>query len=315
MPERVLVTGGAGFIGSHLVELLTAHGSEVSVLDDLSRGRREWVPRSCRLYQADIRDQQEVLRVVQQAAATSVVHLAALHFIPDVDDAPELAWGINVGGTENLLTALRAVPPARLLFASTAAVYPDVAGPASETLRPNPVDFYGSTKLEGERLAQSFHAETGVDCTIVRIFNVIGPRETNSHVVEEIVRQLSEGAETLQLGNLQSARDFCDVRDVAAALAQLVTAGLRGRSVFNVGTGTATSVGELVKECEFVLNRRIPVLQAVERVRTNDRAVLLADASALMAIGWRPRWTLAATLGDLLRAGVNADLRSVMNDA
>ena len=126
MVNNILVTGADGFIGSHLVELLVAEGLDVSVVDDLSRGQREWVPDGCKLYEFDVRDADAVLAVVREAGADSVVHLAALHFIPAVDDAPELAWSINVDGTKNLLEALRDAPPKRLLFASTAAVYPDL---------------------------------------------------------------------------------------------------------------------------------------------------------------------------------------------
>jgi UDP-glucose 4-epimerase len=297
MSERILVTGGAGFVGSHLVEVLVARGFDVSVLDNLSRGRREWLPASCRLHEVDIRDRTALLRVVEETRAVAVVHLAALHFIPEVDGAPDLAWSTNVDGTDNLLAALRAVPPNRLLFASTAAVYPDLPGPASEATPPAPIDLYGRTKLEGERLVRAFHDRTGVDCTIARIFNVIGPRETNSHVVEEIVRQLRSGAGTLQLGNLQPARDYSDVRDVAAALARLLA---EMPSVVNVGSGNATSVRELVTECERILDRPIGVVQEDARRRPVDRALLVADASALRALGWRPQWTLPATLADLL---------------
>lgn len=301
MPERVLVSGGAGFVGSHLVELLTTEGLEVSVLDDLSRGRREWLPASSRLYEVDIRDAAAVLEAVDEAQADAVVHLAALHFIPDVDDAPELAWSINVRGTENLVRALLPAPPQRLVFASSAAVYPDLPGPASEAVPPDPIDLYGRTKLEGEQLIRSFHDRTGVDCTIARIFNVVGPRETNSHVVEEIVRQLQGGAESLRLGNLEPARDFNDVRDVAAALARLLTAGDPGLSVFNIGSGRGVAVRDVVTTCESILDRRIPVVQAQERLRANDRLTLVADASAIRALGWRPRFTLTDTLGELLQ--------------
>jgi UDP-glucose 4-epimerase len=242
MPERVLITGGAGFIGSHLVELLVADGHEVCVVDDLSRGRREWLPRGCRLYEVDVRDRDVLRRAVAEAAAESVVHLAALHFIPAVDDAPDLAWSMNVGGTETLLDALQDTRPQRLLFASTAAVYPDLPSAMPESTKPDPIDLYGRTKLRGEELIRAFHERTAVDCTIARIFNVIGPRETNSHVVVEIVRQLSDGVEELALGNLHPARDFTDVRDTAAALHRLLLAAPPGLSIFNVGSGKGVSV-------------------------------------------------------------------------
>jgi UDP-glucose 4-epimerase len=306
MPERVLVTGGAGFIGSHLVELLVTDGYQVSIIDDLSRGRREWLPDDCELHEIDIRDGDAVLHVVREAAADLVVHLAALHFIPAVDDAPDLAWSINVGGTENLVRALLRAPPQRLLFASTAAVYPDVQGAVTETTPPGPIDLYGRTKLRGEELVRRFHGRTGATCTIARIFNVIGLRETNAHVVVEIVRQLNDGAEELALGNVHPSRDFTDVRDTAAALYRLLLAAPTGLSVFNVGSGRAVSVQGLVREFEHLLGHRIAVRQDGDRIRTIERASLLADVSALIELGWRPRRRLSETLRELVALSATA---------
>lgn len=299
-PRHVLVTGGAGFVGSHLVERLVDAGVRVSILDDLSRGRPEWVAEGCRVYRVDLRDAAGVAAAVGDARADAVAHLAALHFIPAVDEAPELAEAINVTGTQNVLAALAVHPPTRLLFASTAAVYPDSAGPVPESIPPAPTDLYGRTKLAGERLVQRFAAETGASCVVARIFNVVGPRETNPHVVPEIVNQLLAGADELELGNLEPERDFIDVRDVAGALGGLLLDPPTGVSVFNVGTGRSVSVRGLVAECERVLGRPIPVRRAEARARAVERMRLVADVSALAARGWRPRHTIGDTLADLL---------------
>src|ERR671918_495430 len=147
MSRRILVTGGAGFIGSHLVDRLVAAGDRVTVVDDLSRGRSGWVAAGAELHQADVRDRRALAQIVSKTAPDVVVHLAALHFIPDVDGAPEVAWAVNVDGTDALLDALRRRPPNLLLFASTGAVYPGRAGPIAETLPAEPFDTYGRTKL------------------------------------------------------------------------------------------------------------------------------------------------------------------------
>jgi UDP-glucose 4-epimerase len=300
MPEHVLVTGGAGFIGSHFVERLSATGYEVSIIDDLSRGRREWLPVGCRLHEVDIRDGDAVCRVVARAAADLVVHLAALHFIPAVDDAPELAWDINVQGTANLISALRASPVKRLVFASTAAVYPESNHSVSETTRTGPIDLYGRTKLAGEKMVEDFQGDTGTECVVARLFNVIGPRETNPHVVAEIIDQLTAGATELKLGSLHPRRDYTDVRDVAEALHRLLDRAPRGFEVFNVGSGKAISVSDVVTECERILGRRIPARTDETRVRKLDREFLVADSSSIRSLGWAPKWTLAETLAELL---------------
>ena len=193
MSRVVLVTGGAGFIGSHLVERLCAAGDRVSVVDDLSRGRREWIHPDAELHEVDIRDMAALRRVVTAVAPEVVVHLAAMHFIPAVDGAPELARDVNVNGTRSLLDAMKEQAPQLLLLASTAAVYPDSRGPIKETCPPAPIDTYGETKLAAERLVGEFATQAGTRRVAARVFNVIGPRETNLHVIPELVGQLRSG--------------------------------------------------------------------------------------------------------------------------
>ena len=298
--DPLLVTGGAGFIGSHLVERLTGAG-HVHVIDDLSRGRREWLPDGAVLYEADMRDDELVAQLVADIRPARVAHLAALHFIPAVDNAPGLAWELNVGGTANLLRALAAAPPERLLFASSAAVYPDAAGPIPESLEPDPIDLYGQTKLEGERLVRDFARQSSTRCLVARIFNVVGKRETNSHVVPELVSQLRSGASTIELGNLEARRDYTDVVDVASALALLMTSPGAEHDTVNVGSGRAVSVRELVQTCEAILGRPVRVEVDPDRLRKRDRAELVADITRLTRIiGLIATRPLEETLAELL---------------
>jgi UDP-glucose 4-epimerase len=300
--ERILVTGGAGFIGSHLVERL-AEADRVDVIDDLSRGSRAWLPTGTLLHTIDIRDPEAVELVVRRSLPDVVVHLAALHFIPEVDGAPRLAWEVNVAGTRNLLQALAAKPPALLLFASTGAVYPKMYGPIRESYPVGPIDLYGKTKVEGERLVARFAVETGTRCVVARIFNVIGRRETNRHVVPELIGQIRQGMTPVRLGNMSPRRDYTDVVDVADALARLISQSSQADTTFNVGSGRGVSVAELVTTCEQVLGRPIPVQLDAERQRSDDRAELISDVSRLMrATGWSPVRSLEQTLSDLLSA-------------
>jgi UDP-glucose 4-epimerase len=301
MSRAVLVTGGAGFIGSHLVDRLCGAGERVSVLDDLSRGRREWIHPDADLHETDIRDAGAVRRVVSEVAPDVVVHLAAMHFIPAVDGAPELAREVNVDGTRNLLAALAEREPRLVLFASTAAVYPDRRGAIEETCPAAPIDLYGETKLTGEDLVQEFAAQTGARSVVARIFNAIGPRETNPHVVPELVGQLQGGEQAVRLGDLTPRRDYTDARDVAAAVQALVDVPGDPVGIFNVGSGRSCSVGELVQECERVLGRPIRVETERARLRRVDRAELVANPGRLRtATGWTPRWSLRETLAELL---------------
>jgi UDP-glucose 4-epimerase len=302
MSQRVLVTGGAGFVGSHLVEQLVSTGARLSVIDDLSRGRREWLHPDAELHRFDLRDADALRRTVEAVEADVVVHLAALHFIPAVEGAPELAWDLNVNATRELVDALSARPPEVLVFASTAAVYPDRPGPIDETCAPGPIDVYGRTKLAGEELVAEFGASTGARVRIARIFNVVGPRETNPHVVPELIDQLRTGSNVVRLGNLETRRDYIDVRDVAAALARLVSVDGSADATFNVGSGRSVSVAELVQACERVLGRTVEIESVPGRRRAQDRAELVSDAARLRAAtGWEPRWPLEETLRILLQ--------------
>jgi UDP-glucose 4-epimerase len=299
---RTLVTGGAGFIGSHLVERLVAIGEDVVVLDDLSRGRREWLPPGTKLHELDLRDGPTLRQALEEIAPESIVHLAAMHYIPSVEDAPTLASEINVGGTKMLLDALASNPPKVFVFASTAAVYPDRSGPIAESCAPAPIDLYGRTKLEGERLIAGFAADTRTRRIIARIFNVIGTRETNPHVVPEVVEQLRTQAGPVRLGNLQTRRDYTDVRDVATALHHLLMAP-PDADTFNIGSGQSTSVADLVRAAEAVLGQPIEVEVEHRRLRAQDRAELVADATLLQqTTGWRPTRPLRETLAELLTA-------------
>lgn len=281
-------------------QLLAREAGELYVLDDLSRGRREWISRDVYFHQVDLRQAESVRQAVADVDPEAVLHLAALHFIPAVEEAPELARRVNVEGTQNLLDALSLARPSVLLFASTAAVYADRSGPIPESSPVAPGDLYGETKATGERLVDQFRTQTGTHCVVARLFNVIGDRETNPHVVPELVSQLRAGAPSVQLGNLHTRRDYTDAVDVADALVRLLHAD-PGPTVFNVGSGRGTSVAELVSTCERILGREITVNVDQARLRKHDRNELIADVKLLRgATGWAPTRSLEETLRRLL---------------
>jgi UDP-glucose 4-epimerase len=298
--RRILVTGGAGFVGSHLSERLT-EAATVAVLDDFSRGRLEWLPeRVAAVYPVDIRDGRAVREAFADFSPHLVIHLAALHFIPAVEGAPELAEAINVGGTANIAAAVQKCPVERVVFASTAAVYPDAAKPLSEEQPVAPIDLYGRTKTAGEALLRNAAAASGAAVSLVRLFNVIGPRETNPHLLPEIVEQLRSGASEVHLGNLETARDFVDVRDVAHAFEVLIARQSARVAAFNVGCGRAVSVSEIVRRSGEILGRHVGVHVDAARTRRIDRKLLVADNRKLVRCGWRPRHSFHQTLTELL---------------
>jgi UDP-glucose 4-epimerase len=282
--ETVLVTGAAGFIGAPLVRSLLEGGYRVVAVEDFSVGSRERMAGlDVSVVEADVRDTDALARAVASASPWGVVHLAALHFIPDCIARPDETVARNVLGTQSLLDALAAAPPERLLFASTGDVYAPSSEPRRESDPTEPINVYGRSKLDAERLIELFAARhPGSAARSARLFNVYGPGETNPHVVPEILRQLREG-DTLRLGNVDASRDWVFLDDAVAALVGLLENG-GGSGPVNVASGEATSVRELVELFARLTDRPLRIETDPERLRPVDRPLLLADPSLLRAL-------------------------------
>jgi UDP-glucose 4-epimerase len=249
--EKVLVTGGAGFIGSHLVETLAAEGSRVVVFDDLSTGlarNLEGAKDSIDIVEGDVRDLATLRRVTQ--GVTTVFHLAAVSAVaPSVAD-PLACNAINVSGTLHVLLAARDAGVRRVVFTSSAAVYgADPTLPKVETLPTSPLSPYAASKLAGEGFAHAFSHVYGVETVTLRLFNVYGPRQNpeseDSGVITRFLSRLAAGEAPLVDGDGQQSRDFIFVSDVVAAfLLAAETPDARGE-VFNIGSGRSTTINEL----------------------------------------------------------------------
>jgi UDP-glucose 4-epimerase len=237
-----------------------------------------------------------------------VIHLAALHYLPDCAARPRETFDVNVEGTRRVLDACRTGGVRRFVFASTAAVYAPVESPCVEDVTPmGPIEVYGESKLEGERLVETFARETGLAATSVRLFNAVGRRETNPHVIPHIFESLRH-ANHVWLGNLEPRRDYIDTRDIADALVGLLESS-KGHRVFNVGTGEAHSVADIIAKLQRILGRHVEVQQDPARLRPVERRVLVADINRIRAAtSWAPRVTLDASLRDLAAAyGLDTD--------
>ncbi|HRO41097.1 MAG TPA: GDP-mannose 4,6-dehydratase, partial [Flavobacteriales bacterium] len=303
--KRILITGGAGFIGSAVSAYLVAQGHEVGILDDLSFGRRELAPvPDGRFMQVDIRDAASTRAAMGDMSPHWVVHLAALHFIPYCNQHPAEAADININGTIHVLDAAAATPGVEQVFvASTAAVYPIAEGALGESHPTGPLDIYGTTKLACERIAQAFHGTTGIPTVVGRFFNAFGPNETNPHLIPEIQRQVLAGARNLRLGNLDPKRDFIHTEDMARAMAALLEAGITGYEVFNIGRGIEYSVREVVEAFERQLGESLSIEVDPARVRKVERMHLLADVAKLKArTGWVPRRDIDEGVATLLKS-------------
>ncbi len=301
--ERVVVTGGAGFIGSHLVESLLDRGASVLVIDDFRLGRREHLAQAAAsprltIAEADIRSASDLTPIVDFAPDT-VFHLAAIHFIPYCIAHPQEALDVNVLGLEAVLRALRAAPLQRFVFPSSGAIYGFQDSPWPETAPARPDEVYGISKWMGERILEAFQAgHPSARVVLARLFNTYGPRETNPHVLPDVMNALRDG-KPIELGNLWPKRDLIYVTDTASALVA-AGAGAPGLEVFNVGTGVGTSIQDVMSHIEQITGAPIDIRQVPAKMRDGD-GHLISDPRKLMnATGWKPQIDLKAGLHRLL---------------
>lgn len=303
MGKNVLITGGAGFIGSALSKQLQEDGHAVAVLDNLSFGRRHLAGvLDDRFFEVDIRAREATRKVLADTRPEIVLHLAAVHFIPYCNQHPVEAADININGTINVLDAAQATGSVEQVFvASTAAVYPIADGAMDEQHVLGPMDIYGTTKLATEKLASEFHLRTGIPTIVGRFFNAFGPNETNPHLFPEIQRQVLSGARTLKLGNLDPKRDYIHTEDMSRAMSALLSKGVSGYDVFNIGRGIEYSVREIVAAFERQLGEPLTIEVDPARVRKVERQHLLADVRKLKAAtGWEPKWDIDQGVATLL---------------
>ena len=294
---KVLVTGGAGFIGSHIADRLLADGHEVVILDDLSTGHVEHLPARARFYQMDVHSPwlEELFRIEQPQA---VLHQAAQASVRRSVDDPVFDAGINVLGTVALLQASVRHGVRRFLFASTGgALYGDAqVTPTPEDYPTLPVSPYGASKLAAEVYLRTFHALHGLSYAALRYANVYGPRQDphgEAGVVAIFSRRLLSGETVRVNGDGKQTRDFVYVGDVADANARALASDAIGS--FNVGTGVETDINAI-----FQLLKRLTRSSQVavhEPPLAGEQRRSVVDARRIETVmGWRPTTNLEAGL-------------------
>lgn len=287
---KILVTGGAGFIGSAVIAHLQKFNHEIFVIDNLSFGNRKFINIDDKhFFLADILDEQAIDKIIGQIKPDFIIHLAAVHFIPYCNQHPFESSNINIRGTIHILKAAKKYKPKKVFFASTAAVYPIYDHAVSETHITGPMDIYGLSKLTGEHLCNEFHLETKIPVVVCRFFNAFGPNETNPHLIPEIQNQVLDGKRKIQLGNLTPKRDFIHTFDMANAVDVLLQNVNEGIHTYNLGRGIEYAVTEIVDAFSVAIGEKIEIEVDPARVRKVERQHLLADVSKLKSIGWLPK--------------------------
>ena len=290
---RVLVTGGAGFIGSHLVRALLARDDDVLVLDDLSTGARaNLADLPVELLVADLGEADQVRAATHGVDA--VFHLGAMISVPASLENPASCYRTNVLGSLHVLEAARREQVRRVVLASSCAVYGDHDGPVAEDAASRPMSPYASSKLAMEDLARLYTSAFGLQTICLRFFNVYGPRQDvhspYAAVIPLFIEALLDGRPPTIYGDGEQSRDFVFVEDVVQAMLEASEAAVGGQ-VFNVGQGQSRTVLELAEALAAIVpGSPAPVFGPA---RAGDIRTSAADIGrATKALGYRPAWDL-----------------------
>lgn len=303
---KVLITGGAGFIGSHLAEQLLAAGHSVRVLDNLSTGKRVNLPTHPQLdfVLGDIRDQTLVQEIA--AGVDAITHLAAVASVQASVDDPTGTHETNFDGTLYLLEAARKNNIRRFLYASSAAVYGDNTRlPLPEAEIPNPLSPYAADKLAGEYYLRFYHAKFGIETTAFRFFNIFGPRQDPSSpysgVISIFIDRVRQRSAVTLFGDGRQTRDFVYVGDLAALLVQALGRPETVGQTINVGRGKQCSLLELLETLEQLTGK--PIERRFEAPRLGDIVHSRADITKLTRLfGKAPATDMATGLNAILKS-------------
>jgi len=311
-PRKILVTGGAGYIGSHTVRLLLDQGHDVVVVDNLSRGYRHNVPEG-HLRELDVRDTAAVAAVMREQGTEAVIHFAAFIAVGESMHEPARYFANNTGGSLSLLTAMVDSGVKHIVFSSTAAVYGNPkSSPILETFPIQPVNPYGESKVMVERMLRWFDEIHHLTSVALRYFNASGAdpdgrlgeeHDPETHLIPLLFRAVQTGKPVTLFGDDYATpdgtciRDYIHVNDLAQAhiLAVEHLAGGGPSEQFNVGTGTGHSVMEMVNAVEAVTGQKVPY--TIGPRREGDPASLVAASDKLRTkLGWSPKYADVQTI-------------------
>ena len=296
---NILVTGGAGFIGSHLVRHLLAKGEKVTALDNLSTGLAENLPPEAEFIEMDILDER-LKKVVAAGAFDAIVHLAAQTMVDISVKDPLFDARENLLGTVHVLEAARAANVKRIVFASTAAAYGDVKEddlPVREAQPTEPMSFYGLSKLSVEKYLAMYHQLYGLEYVVLRFANVYGERQGDGGeggVISIFAKAMAEGRDITIYGDGEQTRDFVYAGDIAEG----IVAALQTEEVnaaYNLSTQTETSLRELVSLLSEICGREIVPKYGAEREGDIYKS-MLSNSRARRGLDWQPATTLAEGL-------------------
>ena len=310
--KSVLVTGGAGFIGSHIVNRLISSGYSVRVLDDLSTGKLSNIAVHVKTGKVDfvegnVRDASTIKTVVKDVDAS--IHLAAITSVPFSVENPNDTFETNVTGTLNMLTSCATEGVSKLILVSSCAVYGNPKSlPVDEQHPANPISPYAKSKLAAEKFCLGFHQKSLIKSVVLRLFNVYGPRQNvddYSGVITRFVDRCNQRLPLIIYGDGAQTRDFINVQDVVEAVLKSLENNAAEGEIFNIGSGISTSVHELAKTVLEITQSGSEI--RFDKPRTGDIKDSYADISKAEALlGYKPLFSLREGLQALIEQKMGA---------
>jgi len=291
--RNVLVTGGAGFIGSEIVGQLLEKDAIVTVLDNFSSGKKEYLPsnkKKLRIIKGDIQNERTVANAVKDQEM--VVHIAALPFIPDSYYYPADFFKVNAIGSVNMFwQSIKSKSVEIFLQISTSEVYGSAQyTPMDENHPTTPHSTYAVSKLAGDRATFTLHKENGFPAVIIRPFNSYGPRFTEPYIIPEIINQILSGSKELTLGNVNASRDFTFVSDTAEAILRALVEKNAIGEIINVGSGTEITIHDLAFKIAKVAKKKIKIRYDESRERPYDvNRLICNNKKARELLGWKSK--------------------------
>jgi len=297
-----LVTGGAGFIGSHITDALIKNDNQVIVVDDLSYGKRDNVNTNAEFHQLSISNRQEIEKLCNEYSIEGIFHLGAIASVQKSVENPELIHQVNLSGTLNILLAAKNSGVNKVVFSASAAAYGNNPSfPKKESMLPNPLSPYAVTKLSGEMYCKTFTDLYGLKTVALRYFNVYGPRQDPKSeyaaVIPAFITKYLAGEQLIIYGDGKQTRDFVYVQDVVQG--NLLAMEKDTCGVFNIGTGCQTSLNQIIIILKELTNTHIKVKYLEPRV--GDVHDSVADISlATKHLNYYPKYSIKEGLNKTL---------------
>jgi UDP-glucose 4-epimerase len=306
MIKKILITGGAGYIGSHISEILIKKKKKIFIIDNLSTGYKKLINKKAKFFKADIQDLGKIKNIIKENKIDSIIHLAAVLSVGESQKKPKKYNKINVTGTKRLLFALKGTTVKNIIFSSTCAVYKDGLSKVSEKSPLKPTSVYGKTKLKGEKLIESFAKKNKINFGILRFFNVVGASTTSN------IGQIKKGDQLFKNLSLEikkknpvfkiygtnyktkdgtCIRDYIHVSDIAEIHYKVLEKIdlIKRSKILNCGYGNGLSVNEVVNEFKKFSNKNVKVVRL--RKRKGDMVKITANNKSLYKfIKWRPKF-------------------------